>query len=201
MAIFPIATVFAISAFLAIVASDSDASSFENVFGGVDYFHYSGRDDQASYNSYKFRMGSNVINENVSVDLMTEFGDEVNSPNSYNQLEVGLKGSWAIPMSDDLFGLYARGAVGQNWNSGESNFPYWSIEPGVVLNVSEDVTGNVGYRYRNAFDDDEYTFETNAAIVGVEWMVVENHGVNFGYEYSAKDQKYDMIGIGYTFNF
>jgi hypothetical protein len=199
MAIFPIATVFAITAFFAILSTDTEASSFENVSGGVNYFHYSGRDDQASYNAYKFLFGTNVINENISVDLGTEFGDEVDSTNSYTQLETGVKGVWQTPFSDVL-GLYGRAALGQNFNSGESNFPYWSIEPGVKLSVTEDVSGNVGYRYRNAFDE-ERNFETNALIVGGEWMFAENHGVNIGYEYSGNDQKYDMLGVGYTFNF
>lgn len=201
MAIFPIATVFAISAFFAILSTDVNSAPFENVTGGVDYFHYSGRDNQPSYDAYKFRMGSDVYRDNVSVDLMTEFGDEVDSPNSYNQLEAGLRGSMEVPGADGVLGVYTRVALGQNWNSGESNFPYWSIEPGFELYFSENVTGNVGYRYRNAFDDEKYTFETNTATVGVEWMVVDNHGINFGYEHSGKDQKYDMFGVGYTYNF
>ena len=200
--VFPAVFVIAALAGIAVsmIPAESESNSFENVTGGVDYFHYSGRDDQASYNAYKFRMGSNVFNDNVSVDLSTEFGDEEDAPNSYNQLEAGVRGVWQFPYSD-VVGLYGRAAIGQMWNSGESNFPYWSVEPGVELYVSENVKGNVGYRYRNAFDDEQYAFETNAALVGVEWMVMKNHGVNVGYEYSGKDQKYDMLGIGYTYSF
>jgi hypothetical protein len=194
-------TIFPILAFVAAfsLSSFAIASSFENVSGGITYSHYSGRDEQPSYDSYKFLFGANVLNENISLDLVGEYGDELNSTNSYNQLEAGVKGVWPS-LYPEVLNLYGRVAVGQQFNSGESNFPYWSIEPGFLVNISDDVNGQIGYRYRNAFDVDR-NFETNALVIGGGWMFAQNHGLVLNYEYSGNDQKYNMYGLGYTFIF
>ena len=204
---FPVVTAAAIFAFLGLVAVDStkeaEGASFENVIGDVNYLRYEGRNDEPSANAFRFRVGSNVFNENTTVDLLTEFQDVTDSEMTATQLETGIR-SVLYPNANGLMGAYARVAVGQQWFSGDSsnvNFPYWSIEPGIEVNVDENITTNLGYRYRNAFDGNQYMYETNALLAGGTWMITDNHGINVGYEYSAKDQKYNMFGVGYTFNF
>ncbi|MBK1646467.1 hypothetical protein CKO25_17800 [Thiocapsa imhoffii] len=201
MALFPIRPVIVASALLAIVASSmAESNSFENVNGGINYLHYFGRDGQPSFNSYLLSVGSNIFNDDISVDLRTEFGDEQDSTNTYNLLEAGLRGQVQIP-SSDVFSVYVRAAAGQFWQSVDTDFPFWSIEPGVSVNFSNTVTGNFGYRYRNAFDSNKHEFESNTAVVAIEWMPTRNHGINILYQYAAKDQKYDMVGIGYAYSF
>lgn len=204
MLLFPVATAVVIGAFLTIIAATtpekSEASdSFSNSFAGVQYLHYSGRDGQPSANAYKFNMGTNVFNDSTIIDLSTEFQDEVSPDVTGNQLEIGLRSS-LYPMNNGLMGVYGRVAVGQQWYDGV-DFSYWSVEPGIEVSVDRNITANLGYRYRNAFDSDQYAYDSSAAIAGIDVKLNENHAVNVGYEYSGRDQKYDMVGIGYRYMF
>lgn len=57
--------------------------------------------------------------------------------------------------------FYVRGATGYRWNTAGADWAYWSVEPGVAYAFTENVTGAVGVRYRNSFDQSR-SYETVA---------------------------------------
>ena len=136
------------------------------------------------------------INKTFAADIgFTAFQQDGTKALS-NRLEAGITGTRPVgPVN-----LYTRVAVGEKFNNG-SDFAYYSVEPGVVYNFTNKLSGKVGYRFRNGFGDNGNLDTTHTARAGVSYAVTKQDTVGVRYDQVRGDAFNHSVNFAYTRSF
>jgi hypothetical protein len=182
------------------------ATSFNAIAEENSFVHgqYTFRDTISSDSANPNRQGVNLIighkvAPNITVDLGSQFRTEkLNSENgsSSNRLEAGASYGYAI--NQDV-ALYVRGALGEKF-SALDNFSYYSVEPGVKAQLTSNIVGKVGYRYRDSFGDSKAD-KTNTFRVGVEYALNKTNAITTSVDRSYGDSEFVGYNVGYLVKF
>jgi hypothetical protein len=181
-----------------IVALAASTSAMAQNFGGIEYNYRDGwgEDKGVTQNGYTLTLGTHVAKD-TAVDVKSVFRREDGTGDTTNRLETGLTQGFTVPGL--VFNPYVRAAIGQQFVTGD-DFTYYSIEPGVKVPLTGQLTGRVAYRYRNAFDTANQ-FQTNTARLGLEYAISKNHSVALGYDRMYGDIKMNGVNVGYNVRF
>jgi opacity protein-like surface antigen len=136
------------------------------------------------------------INKTFTADVgFTAFQQDTTKALS-DRLETGITGTMPVgPVN-----LYTRVAFGEKFNNG-SNFGYYSIEPGVTYNITDKVTGHVGYRFRNGFGNNANLDTTHTTRAGVSYAVTKKDSVGVRYDQVRGDAFNHSVNFAYTRSF
>jgi hypothetical protein len=117
----------------------------------------------------------------------TEFGN-----GSISQgLELRVKRSF------DMF--YLGGRVGEKVSS-STHFSHYAVDAGVKIPLGAGFTGDVGYRYRNAFESG-HDYRTNRAHLAVGYALTKQDSVALRRSRSWGDEEKDAWRLQYTRSF
>lgn len=143
-----------------------------------------------------FTFGSKLL-DNLTWDVNNQFRSENGqNGNETNRLETGL--SYQYGVLKDV-ALYTRGAVGYKYTNG-ADYSYYSVEPGVKVQLTSPLAVKVGYRFRDSFSD-SYLDQTNTLRLGAEYTLSENTAVTAGLDRSWKDSEFVGANAGYVVKF
>lgn len=176
-------------------AEDKSAKNFIHL-------QYAYRDTIASDKADPNRQGANFtfgtkLLDNVTWDINNQFrAENGQNGNETNRLETGLAYQYGI-LKD--VSVYTRGAVGYKYTN-TADHSYYSIEPGVKVQLTSPLSVKVGYRFRNSFND-SYLDQTNTLRLGAEYALSENTAVTAGLDRSWKDSEFVGISAGYVVKF
>ena len=136
------------------------------------------------------------INKTFAADLGFTALQQDGTKALSNRLEAGITGTRPVgPVN-----LYTRVAVGEKFNNG-SDFAYYSVEPGVVYNFTNKLSGKVGYRFRNGFGDNGNLDTTHTARAGVSYAVTKQDSVGVRYDQVRGDAFNHSVNFAYTRSF
>jgi opacity protein-like surface antigen len=136
------------------------------------------------------------INKTFTADLGFTAYQQDGTKSLSNRLEAGITGT--VPVGP--VNLYTRAAVGEKFTNG-SDFAYYSVEPGVVYNFTNKLSGKVGYRFRNGFGDNGNLDTTHTARAGVSYAVTKNDTVGVRYDQVRGDSFNHSVNFAYTRSF
>lgn len=145
--------------------------------------------------------GIKDINANFAMDTslqMTQLDGAAPNNKINSRLDIG-----AIPKMN-LYGPvngYARFAVGEKFSSsGNGNFNYYAVEPGVRGTLYGPVWAQLGWRYRSAFDpannDTTRTWRTS-----LNYDVTKQDTVGFRLDNMRGDQNQNIYNVNYVRSF
>ena len=95
--------------------------------------------------------------------------------------------------------LYFGGRVGERITS-STNFSYYAIDSGVKFPLFAGLTGDVGARYRNAFESGKL-YETTRGHVAVGYALTKQDAVAVRWSRSWGDEEKDGVRLQYTRSF
>lgn len=155
-------------------------------------------DDLASPNNANalYMKGVIDVNKNLAVDasLQTTQVDNTHTISSRGDIGVIPKFNVYGPVNG-----YTRVAIGEKYSSSGS-FAFYSIEPGVNANLGYGFTGQVGWRFRNAFNtannDTTRTWRT-----GVSYDVTKKDTVGIRLDNVRGDQQQNIWNLNYARSF
>jgi long-subunit fatty acid transport protein len=136
------------------------------------------------------------LNKTFAADVGVTTFQEDGTKALSNRLEVGITGARPVgPVS-----LYTRVAVGEKFSNGV-DFGYYSVEPGVVYNFTNKLSGKVGYRFRNGFGDNGNLDTTQTTRAGVSYAVTKQDSVGVRYDQVRGDAFNHSVNFAYTRSF
>ena len=145
--------------------------------------------------------GAENINHGLVVGTKMDGVDySIKMANSQTEL-----GSGSITQALELrakksFGaLYFGGRVGERITS-STNFSYYAIDSGVKFPLFAGLTGDVGARYRNAFESGKL-YETVRGHVAVGYALTKQDAVAVRWSRSSGDEEKDAVRLQYTRSF
>lgn len=99
-----------------------------------------------------------------------------------------------------------RLGVGQKLNGTSKagvteDFGYYTIEPIAHYDLTDRVGLHVSYRYRNAFDANDYAFKTNTAKVGLDYALTKQDTVGIKYVETYGDSRSNGVEFKYVRGF
>lgn len=97
---------------------------------------------------------------------------------------------------------YVGVRLGEKISSSE-NFSYYAVDAGVKFPLlSNWLTGDVGYRYRNAFDNSK-NFDSNRYHVAVAYAITKNDSISVRYSqaYGAASEEKNSWRLAYSHSF
>ena len=179
---------------LALFASVTQANESPKNFGHIQYAYRSTVGDNAGDPN---RQGGGItlghkFSNRAQIDLISQFRKENgDTTNTMGRTEIG------ATLSEGYF--YVRGATGLKYNSTDSD-GYYSIEPGVKVQLTSPLSVKVGYRFRDSFSD-SYFDQINTLRLGAEYTLSENTMVTAGLDRSWKDSEFVGANAGYVVKF
>lgn len=180
----------------ALIVLGLTGSAFAAGFVGGEYEFEKSRKSNDTANTVEFFAGYKFQN-NVKVDVKFEGTQAVQSKEIDNILEARAKFEQLIygPLKLNL-----RVSVGEHFTQA-GNFPFYTIEPGLQLAANDKLGLNASYRYRNAFDEVKYKWETLTFNVGPYYKVTANDEVGVKYFRKTSDDQTEGFKVGYTHSF
>jgi len=152
---------------------------------------------QGSPNQTQYGLGvKGDFNKNIAGDV-SFLNVQTDSTNALStRLEAGLT-------AQNTYGIiipYTRVAVGEKYTN-TTTFTYYSIEPGVKVPFGKTgVTGQVGYRFRNAvYTTNNDTSRTWRA--GVSYAMTKVDSIGLRYDNVRGDQNQNIVAVSYTRGF
>ena len=97
----------------------------------------------------------------------------------------------------DMF--YLGGRLGEKVTS-SANFSHYAVDAGVKIPLGAGFTGDVGARYRNAFETG-HSYETTRAHVAVGYALTKQDSVAVRWSRSWGDEEKDAVRLQYTRSF
>lgn len=177
------------------IAEDKPAKNFIHL-------QYAYRDTVASDKADPNRQGANFtfgtkLLDNVTWDVNNQFrAENGQNGNESNRLETGLAYQYGV--TKDI-ALYTRGAVGYRYTNA-ADHTYYSVEPGVKVQLTDPLSVRVGYRFRDSFSD-TYLDQTNTLRLATEYALSDNTAVTAGLDRSWKDSEFVGAHAGYVIKF
>ena len=184
-----------ILAALLLISSFAQAESF--VHG-----QYTFRDTIAGQAGEPNRQGVNLtvgnkLDNGITLDAGVQVRNENGSQGAdTNRLEAGA--TYQLPVTQDI-ALYTRGAVGYKLTD-TADYTYYSVEPGVRLQVTQPLAVRVGYRYRDSFSD-TYFDKTNTVRLGAEYALNKTNALTLGIDRAYGDSEFLGVNLGYAVKF
>lgn len=166
------------------------------------HLQYAYRDTIASDRADPNRQGVNFtfgtkLLDNVTWDVNNQFRSENGQAgNESNRLETGLAYQYGV--TKDI-ALYTRGAVGYKYTNA-ADHTYYSVEPGVKVQLTNPLSVRVAYRFRDSFSD-TYMDQTNTLRLGAEYALSDNTAITAGLDRSWKDSEFVGANAGYVIKF
>lgn len=131
---------------------------------------------------YKFENG---IKADVKLEGSRDTGHDAagNNHSVGGSIEARVRKDYSLT---DRISAGLRLGIGENINgtnkAGQTvDFTYYTVEPIVTYKVSDVLSLNTSYRYRNAFNQDNYTYKTNTAKVGAAYALTKQDEVGLKY--------------------
>jgi long-subunit fatty acid transport protein len=176
----------------ALMAATTLAGAASVTIEGQDQQGHRGARDSTNYSlSVK-----ESINKTLTADIGFTAYQQDGTKALSNRLEAGVTGTMPVgPVS-----LYARVAVGEKFSNG-ADFEYYSVEPGVVYNFTDKLSGKVGYRFRNGFGDNGNFDTTHTARAGVSYAINKRDTVGVRYDQVRGDSFNHSVNFAYTRSF
>lgn len=186
--------------FLAILALTAAGS----VFAASATLEYQNMDGTGNTPTLNQRNVNLTVKENINKN----FAGDVQLSNTWNNTEAGNASSFRLEggltgQTNPLFAgasLYTRAAVGQKFTT-TANYGYYSVEPGVIVDLTHGFTAKVGYRFRNAFDPSAYADTTRTWRAGVSYAITEKDAVGVRYDRVRGDAEQNAVAVNYTRSF
>ena len=179
---------------LAVLLALSTAAAAEGNYAGIKFESRQGRDATQDANAYSLTVGKN-LNQYFDAEVYARIKSNDDSTNN-TRAEAAVVAKYPVLSGIQL---YTRGAIGEKFD-GNSNDGYWSLEPGVKVAATQDLTVKAGLRFRDAFNDGNAD-STRTYRLGADYALDKNQSLSVGYDRSLGDSKYDAIGIGYGVKF
>lgn len=141
---------------------------------------------------------SESINDTFSVHTQLSSTQTDNTHAVSTRLEVG--GTATTTLFGPVKG-YAKVAVGQKYST-SGQFTYYSIEPGVSLPLSSNLTAKVGYRFRTAAENANVNKDTTDTVrVGVTYAINKKDAVGVRFDRITGDSRQDGYNVFYSRSF
>jgi opacity protein-like surface antigen len=143
---------------------------------------------------------SESINDTFGVHTQLSSTQTDNTNSVSTRLEVG--GTATTTLFGPVKG-YAKVAVGQKFSTaGSGQFTYYSIEPGVSVPLSSNLTAKVAYRYRTAAENANVNKDTTDTVrVGLTYAISKKDAVGFRFDRITGDSRQDGYNVFYTRSF
>jgi len=182
---------------VALVAAMTAVPAMADSFGSIEYNFRDGYGDNdgTRVNGYSLNLGT-YLTETTAVDVSSKFRQDNTTSDINTRLEVGL--TQYLPLTSWLK-LYGRGAVGTRFDNND-DFNYWAVEGGGVVPLSQNLSLKVGYRYRDAMEQD-IAYQTDTIRASLSYAVSENASLFLGYDRYSGDTEVNGVNLGYAFKF
>ena len=129
--------------------------------------------------------------DNFSLDMAAQYREQNGyDKNSSSRFEFG-----ATPHNGFF---YMRTALGVK--SQDDSHLYYSLEPGLKWKLSDKLSAKTGYRYRDAFNNNEKDM-THTIRFGTEYALTDTQSITAGYDRSFGDSEFNGLSAGYAIKF
>ena len=145
-----------------------------------------------------FTVGRQVAN-NLTVDFGEQFRTEKLNNNdgvSTTRIESGVTYAYGLT---NRVSLYTRGGLGYKFNA-DSDYSYYSIEPGAKLDLANGFVVKAGYRFRDSFNN-SYNEQTDTVRLGADYTLAKNQTVTLGIDRSYGASEFIGYNLGYLVKF
>lgn len=176
-----------------ILAAFAATASAEGNYAGVKAEWRNGTNGTQDANAYSITAGQN-INQYLDAEIYARVKSNDDDTNN-----TRLEGALIAKTTYGYLTPYVRGAVGEKFD-GTDNFAYWSLEPGVKVALTQDLSVKGGIRFRDAFNTGDND-STRTYRLGADYAVTKASTVSLGVDFSRGDSEYNSIGAGYAVKF
>ena len=159
-------------------------------YASLEYSDESNRLTGAENINHGLVIGSKMDGVDYSIK-MANSQTEIGSGSITQALELRAKKSFGA--------LYFGGRVGERITS-STNFSYYAIDSGVKFPLFAGLTGDVGARYRNAFESGKL-YETTRVHTSVGYALTKQDSVAVRWSRSYGDEEKDAVRLQYTRSF
>jgi hypothetical protein len=167
-------------------------------------FAYALRDTVGDQSENPNRQGINIkfsrkITDSLTWDAGQEFRTErLNSEDgtSSTRLDTGL--SYQIPVTSAV-SVYTRGGVGYKFTTNDDN-TYYSVEPGIKLQVTDPLNIRFAWRYRDSFND-RINDQTHTVRFGAEYALSKESVLTANIDRFYGDSEAIGYTVGYVIKF
>ena len=163
------------------------------IAGGYASLEYSDENNRLT-GAENIKEGLVIGNKTGGVDYsikMENSQTEIGSGSISQALEVRAKKSFGA--------LYVGARLGERATS-STHFSYYALDSGVKFPLFAGFTGDVGARYRNAFEADKL-YETVRGHVAVGYALTKQDAVAVRWSRSFGDEEKDAVRLQYTRSF
>lgn len=179
----------------AVVALAVSCSAFAGGYASLEYYDENNRTTGADNIKEALVVGNKVGNTDYSLKMensQTSFG----SGSISQGMEVRVKQSFGDAGS---IRPYLGVRLGEKVTSA-THFGHYAFDAGVKIPLGAGFTGDVGGRYRNAFDTVN-AFETRRAHVAIGYELTKQDAVAVRWSRSWGDEEKDAVRLQYTRSF
>lgn len=136
------------------------------------------------------------VNKNLAVDASVQTTQVDNTNTVSSRADIGVVPKFNIygPVNG-----YTRLAVGEKYSS-TGSFSFYSIEPGVTAGLGRGFTGQVGWRFRNAFNTANND-TTRTLRTGVSYDLTKKDTVGVRLDNVRGDQQQNIWNLNYARSF
>lgn len=183
---------FIVAAALAMVVS---ASAFAgNVSVGAEYENYNATKGGVDYNSVM--VTPTYTTGPVVLDLRIRHA-RTTDRDIFNVLEAGAKYNMAVTKK---LTASLRGSYGVMFANGQTA-DFYTIEPGVTYAVTNKVSVNGSYRFRDAFASSSSFDQTNTVFVGADYAMSKTNVVSVKAFRETSDVSGDGVQVAFAHTF
>lgn len=178
---------------IALMLTLSTSAFAEGNYAGIKFETRNGLNGTQDANAYSLTVGQSV-NKYLDAEVSARVKSNDNDTNN-TRAELAL-------VAKDTYGAftpYVRGAVGEKFD-GSDNAAYWSVEPGVKVALTQDLSVKGGIRFRDAFKTNDQD-STRTYRLGVEYAITKTASLSAGVDFQRGDSEYNTIGLGYNVKF
>ena len=145
--------------------------------------------------------GAENINHGLVVGSKMDGVDySIKMANSQTELGSGsITQSLEVRAKKNFGAVYFGGRLGERITS-STHFSYYAIDSGVKFPLVAGFTGDVGARYRNAFESGKL-YETTRGHVAVGYALTKQDAVAVRWSRSSGDEEKDAVRLQYTRSF
>ena len=159
-------------------------------YASLEYSDESNRSTGAENINHGLVIGTKMDGVDYSIK-MANSQTEIGSGSITQALELRARKSFGA--------VYFGGRVGERITS-STNFSYYAIDSGVKFPLFAGLTGDVGARYRNAFESGKL-YETTRGHVAVGYALTKQDAVAVRWSRSWGDEEKDAVRLQYTRSF
>jgi hypothetical protein len=159
-------------------------------YASLEYSDESNRLTGAENINHGLVIGSKMDGVDYSIK-MANSQTEIGSGSITQALEVRARKNFGA--------VYFGGRLGERITS-STHFSYYAIDSGVKFPLFAGLTGDVGARYRNAFESGKL-YETQRAHVAVGYALTKQDAVAVRWSRSWGDEEKDAVRLQYTRSF